>query len=335
MKHGLLVATWIASTAVLMPSSAFAQNAPNHIERPADAAIATVNGEAITAKELETALSRSARQSFYHGQVSPERVAELRQKVIAELIAERLVLAEARKRGLKPDEAIVEQRIAAFEQQYKDSPQWPQMREQALPGLRDKMRENSLRARLEAQVREVAAPSEAELKAFYKDSISSFTEPQRQRVSVIILKVDPSAPRATWDAAKDEAGRIRARLLKGESFVDLSKMHSNDPSAGQGGDMGYLHRGMLPDEAEQALEKLPVNAVSEPILLLQGYGVFKVTERSPSRVRKLADVRERATELYQRNTGEKRWNDLQENLRRQAKIWIDEPFRSKQPAGHN
>ncbi|PWC31913.1 peptidyl-prolyl cis-trans isomerase [Azospirillum sp. TSO22-1] len=331
MKHGLLLATWIASAAVLLPTSVPAQG----IERSPEAVIAKVNAEPITLMELETVLSRSARASFYHGQVSPERLAELRQKVLGEIITERLVLAEARKRGIAPDEAAVEARIAAFEQQYKDSPQWPQIREQALPQLRAKMRENSLRARLEAQAREVPAPTEAQLKAFYDKNIPSFTEPQRTRVSAILLKVDPSAPRATWDAAKQEAERIRARLLKGESFADLAAMHSADPSSKNGGDMGYLHRGMLAGEVEESLDKLPVGELSEPILMLQGYGVFKMTERKAPQVRKLDEVRERAAELYRRNTGEKRWTEMTEKLRREAKIWIDEPFKPKQSAARN
>lgn len=331
MKHGLLLATWIASAAVLLPTSAFAQG----IERTPEAVIAKVNADPITMMELETVLSRSARASFYHGQVSPERLAELRQKVLGEIITERLVLAEARKRGITPDEAAVEERIASFENQYKDSPQWPQIREQALPQLRAKMRDNSMRARLEAQVRDVDQPTEAQLKAFYDKNIPSFTEPQRTRVSAILLKVDPAAPRTTWDAAKQEAERIRARLLKGESFEELAKMHSGDNSAGNGGDMGYLHRGMLATEVEEAIDKLAVGTLSEPILMLQGYGVFKLTDRKAPQVRKLDEVRERATELYRRNTGDKRWTDMTEKLRREAKIWIDEPFKPKQSAARN
>ncbi|WP_448191363.1 peptidylprolyl isomerase [Azospirillum sp. sgz301742] len=331
MKRGLLLASWIASAAILLPTSAY----PQSQDRPADAIIAKVASAPITMMELDAVLARTVRQSFYHGSVTPERLVELRQKVLGEMITERLVLAEARKRGIGPDEAAVEERLAGFEKQYKDSPQWPQMREEAIPALREKMRENSLRARLEAQVRDVAAPTEAQLKTFYKDNISSFTEPQRTRVSVILLKVDPSAPRETWDAARQEAERIRARLLKGESFADLAKMHSNDPSANNGGDMGYLHRGMLPGEIEEALEKLAIGKLSEPLLMLQGYGVFQLTERLPAQVRKLEDVRERATELYRRNTGEKRWAELAEKLRRETKIWIDEPFKPKPSAARN
>jgi len=328
MKYGLLMAAWIASSAVLLPSSVHSQDA----RHAAGVVVAKVNGEAITAMEMEAALSRAARQTFYHGAVNEERLDELRQKVLDELIADRLVLAEAKKRGIGPDESVVEERIAAYEQQYKDSQQWKQMREQVLPELRAKMRENSMRSRLEAQIREVPAPTEAQLAAFYKENIASFTEPQRTRVSVILLKVDPSSPTAVWEAAKSEAERIRARIARGEAFGDLAKMHSGDPSADKGGDMGYLHRGMLAADAEQALEKMKIGDLSQPIQLLQGYALFQLTERQPARVRALQDVRERATELYRRNTGEKLWAKTTEGLRRQATIWLDEPYRPKRAA---
>ncbi|HYH22164.1 MAG TPA: peptidylprolyl isomerase [Azospirillum sp.] len=331
MKLDLLLAAWLASSALLLPFVVQAQE----IERPGAAVVAKINDQPITWTDLETALARASRQTFYHGSVSPERVAELRRKVLDDMIVEQLLLSEAKRRGIAPDDAMVEERIAKYEAQYKDSQQWPALREQVLPELRARMRENSQRSRLEAEVRNVSPPTDAQLEAFYKENLPLFTEPARSRVSMILLTVDPGAPQATWDAAKQEAERIRDRILKGASFADLAKMHSNDQSSAQGGDMGYLHRGMLARDAQDPVDQLEVGQLSEPILLLQGYGLFQLTDRLAERRRSLEDVRERAVELYRRNTGEKRWADTTVSLRRKARIWIDDALRQKPSAASN
>ena len=149
-------------------------------------------------------------------------------------------------------------------------------------------------------------------------------EPEKLRLSVIMLKVDPSSPKAAWDKARSEATALRKRIAAGEDFGALARKYSGDHTAKDGGDMGYLHRGMLPDGVDKVAEGLKRGEVSEPVSLLEGVSLLKLVERKPSEQRAFADVKARAGELWQRDEAEKRWKSFLVDLRKATPIRVNE-----------
>jgi parvulin-like peptidyl-prolyl isomerase len=63
--------------------------------------------------------------------------------------------------------------------------------------------------------------------------------------------------------------------------------------------------------------------LSEPVRLLEGVALFRLAERRPARLRALADVKERAVQLWRRDEGERRWQAFMTGLRTAAAIRID------------
>lgn len=314
------LAAWICVLGILGGSQVLA--APPGPPPPGAGVIAKVNGEVISREEFDGVLSRSARQKFYHGAVDEKKLGELRREVLEDIIRERLLDKESLRRKVEPDVADVERKLGEYEKRYRDSEQWQANREKILPELRAKMLENSRRGRLEQITRDVEVPAAPVIEQFYHENPKLFTEPEKDHVSLILLKVDPSSTKDVWAEALAEAGRIRQKIVNGDDFGDLAKLHSADETASRGGDMGYLHRGMLAPDAQQAVDGLQSGQVSEPVELLQGYGLFKLDDRKPPRLMALADVRERVVELYRRQKGEERWKGLVADLRRKADVWI-------------
>ena len=64
---------------------------------------------------------------------------------------------------------------------------------------------DSLLERLGTLVKHVPEPGEAVARAYYEKHKDLFVEPEQVKLSVILLKVDPSSPQAVWNSAKDEA----------------------------------------------------------------------------------------------------------------------------------
>jgi len=287
---------------------------------PAANVVAEVNGTTIGVGDFELAVRRAARSRFYHGKVEGEALKELRRDVLDDLITEHLLVAEARRRGVEPAVEDVEAKLASYEARYKDSAQWLENRDVILPQLRARMLQNSLLHRLEGEVRDVPDPSEAELRAFYDANLEAFTEPVQNRVAVILLTVDPSSPQEVWAAALEEAERIHAQLTEGANFAELARLHSADESAENGGDMGYLHAGMLAPAAEKAIDALEEGALSEPVGLLRGIALFKLLDRKEAVRHPLDEVRDRAIALYKRDMAAARWAELKEALRAEADI---------------
>jgi len=61
----------------------------------------------------------------------------------------------------------------------------------------------------------VDAPSDSELRKYYEENKNLFTTPSRNRVSLILLRVDPSSSSEVWRQASDEATSIVERINTG------------------------------------------------------------------------------------------------------------------------
>ena len=290
----------------------------------ADGISARVNGKVLSTAELDAAVYMAARQRFFHGRMDDQRMQQLRLQVLGEMIDRTLLLDEAGARGLVVDKALYEKTHQQLRRRY-DSAAMPQdHRQQVEAQLQRQAKEQTLLRAIEANTRAVGVPEEAALEQFYRENIEKFTTPPRLHLAVILLKVAPSAPGQAWQAAEDEARQLRHKIESGADFAELARLHSGDSSAEKGGDLGFVHQGMLSEEAQQAIDVLEDGVVSAPVTLLQGVALFRIEERQAALVNPLLRVRERAQGLWQRQQADQAWQALLARLRAGAKIEIDD-----------
>lgn len=82
------------------------------------------------------------------------------------------------------------------------------------------------------------------------------------------------------EQARTRLEQLRQRILEGkEKFEDLARQHSNDTSAPQGGDLGWLTPGETVPPFEQAMDALDAGQVSQPVQSPFGWHLIKVEER--------------------------------------------------------
>lgn len=290
--------------------------------------IAIVNGERISMSFYVSELRRGLKQRFYHGKIPEEEGKKFRKEVADGLIKKVLMAQEAKRRKLKPDDVAVDKSVEAFDNKYKDNPEWQKARDKVLPQVRDKLVDESLGKILEAKVHEVKAPTEKELKRYYDQNKDLFTTPVRNRVSLILLRVDPAAPPEVWKQASDEGASIVKRINEGGDFAELARIHSSDKSAQNGGDMGFMHEGMLGESSQKILDIMEPGEVSSPVVLLEGVSIFRLEEREQPVLNSFKSVKERAEELYKRDKGEEEWKELLESLHKKATIEVNDlPWR--------
>ncbi|MGZ5492801.1 MAG: peptidylprolyl isomerase [Thermoanaerobaculia bacterium] len=132
---------------------------------------------------------------------------------------------------------------------------------------RDDMRRQKLISNLSAEVPE---PAEAKIREYYDQHQTEFHSGEEVRVRQILVHNE---------ALADE---IDAKLKKGASFEQLSRMHSLAPNAGKGGDIGYVSRGELPKMFEDEIFALPPGSISSVIRTDASFHIFKVDERRPA-----------------------------------------------------
>jgi peptidyl-prolyl cis-trans isomerase SurA len=100
---------------------------------------------------------------------------------------------------------------------------------------------------------------------------------QQTRARHILLK---SSAVMTDDVARQRLTDIRQRIAQGgESFGDLAKRFSNDSSAPQGGDLGWLNPGETVPPFEKAMNALKIGELSQPVQSQFGWHLILVEGR--------------------------------------------------------
>lgn len=81
------------------------------------------------------------------------------------------------------------------------------------------------------------------------------------------------------EQAEQRLRQLRDRLLGGESFQEMARRHSDDATAPQGGDLGWLSPGETVPAFEQIMNALQPGEISEPFKSPFGWHIVEVLER--------------------------------------------------------
>ena len=269
---------------------------PSHATTPAPAdVVAVVNDAPIHASDLDAAMNTLVPQSSYHRNLKPQKVDELRTQALDGLIDEELRYQEAMRLKVHVAEGDVDLALARAKKSYRDEQEFERMRKASgatLPQIRASIRRALLIQRVaEQEVGSRCRVSEPQAAAFYHDNPARFVLPEQLRVSLITIGVDPSAPPPDWERARQKARDVAQRIAGGASFEALAREFSSDESRGNGGDLGFVHRGQLIDEFERALRDLTPGGVSPVVQTIFGFHLLRLVEIRPPAQKTFADVK--------------------------------------------
>lgn len=148
--------------------------------------------------------------------------------------------------------------------------------------------------------------SEEELRAFFTANPDSFREVRLSRIIV------PTA---------QEANAVLAELKKGKSFEALAKARSTDKmTAGAGGDLGYITRGLFP-ELDSLIFSLRPKAVSGVVPFGGAFCLLQVTE---ARTKPYEEVQVLLRSRLQAEKTRKALEDLTVQLKKTYPVTINE-----------
>lgn len=307
---------WSIATGVAMAANAEAERI-----------VARVGAVEITESAFLRAYQSARRARYYHGTPPDDELEGFRAQVLEDLVSRVLLLQEADDRGIVADGERVDARLEHHVRRMSGRPGWKEHRETLVAFWETVLDEEDRLAQLESEVRgAVMLPDETSLERYRRRHADKFTEPATQRVSLILLPVPPSSPSERWEAARQRAGEVIDRLRRGEDFAELARQLSADSSASQGGDMGYLHRGMLSGPIEQAIASLEPGEIAEPVTVLEGVAVLRLEDRRPERTLPFSQVRQRVAEHWTHDAGERAWQALIDRLRAATSISVDKDF---------
>ena len=115
----------------------------------------------------------------------------------------------------------------------------------------------------------------------YKDSLPIL--PTAYKARHILIEIKPSEK--TLKNSLNKTLKIRQEIIDGLSFSDAAKKYSQDPqSKNNGGDLGFVSRGVFVSEFEKAAFTLEKNILSDPIKTKYGYHLIEVLEKTGEKV---------------------------------------------------
>lgn len=119
--------------------------------------------------------------------------------------------------------------------------------------------------------------------------------------------------------ARNRLTQLKERVDNGGDFAELAKLHSDDLSAGKGGDLGWLSPGDTVAPFERAMDALKPGEVSEPIASPFGWHLIQVLER---RDQDVTQERRRleARQILRNRKGEEAFEDWVRQARDRAYV---------------
>lgn len=223
----------------------------------ASQAVAKVNGETITQQDLYNFMVEA--QGGQSGQAA-----------LDQLISDKLVDMEAAKTNTTVTDADVDAELAEVKKQFPSEDEFNSTLQQygmTLDDLKKSIKQN-LKSRkiFEPQV----TVKDEDVKKYYDENKASFSTPEQVRASHILVKT------------KEEADAILKQLKNGGDFAAIAKEKNEDATKDKGGDLGFFSEGQMVKEFDEAVWKMKVGELSEPVKTQYGYHIIKLTDKKPA-----------------------------------------------------
>lgn len=156
---------------------------------------------------------------------------------------------------------------------------------------------------------------EATLKAQYEDQKSHFVTPGQRLASHILISVDKNADAAAQKKALARAESIENQLKQGKKFAELAKQDSDDlGSKNQGGDLGWIEKGVTDPAFENALFAMKKGEISAPVKTQEGYHIIWLRDVRPEKVRSFAEVKDQLEKKYLEQERDREYSDVSGKL---------------------
>ena len=300
-----------------------------------DKVAAKINTEIVTLS-LVKERADLLRQKYARSPVGiPEE--ELLKEALNMIIDERLMLQEGKKLGFIVDEDSIDAAMKDIAQKNGlQEVQLEQMLERegrSLSSYRNHIRDQILVSKITRfEISNRVKVSDKEVNQYYRDHQKEFWEDGRVRARHILFIAERSSSEANRKVKLQQAKKVLNEIRKGKDFAELAMEYSEDVSASDGGDVGFVVRGKMVREFEEAVFDLKPGQISDIVETEYGYHIIKVEEVVSGKTLTLKDAKERVTKVLTMEKQKQGYEDWMGELKKAAFIEVSlfaEPDKNK------
>jgi len=278
---------------------------------------AKVNGEVITLDELNKQVDQLKKQypQMFEGADGEGRLIDFKQRLLDNLINQKLITQASEEKGLKVTEADVKKQIDQLKAGFKDDAQFKSALESAgmtEESLATQVRDQLLTQKLIESLSTSAKATDAQVQGYYEQNKAQFFQKEAKRASHILFKPEE----------KTKAEDVLKKLNDGGDFAALAKENSIDTAtASKGGDLGWPTTAYV-SEFEAALAKLKVGETSGLVQTPYGWHIIRVTDERKGTQQTLEDVKDQIVQILTQQGKADAYQKYLDDLREKAEIEI-------------
>jgi len=294
-------------------------------KQPSEDTVAVVDGSVITQKDFDREMSRVRQQLLNMGKhLTNSQIPDIKKEVLENLVNRELLYKESQSKGIKVDEAKVNEQIITLKKQFPSEDQF----KSALmnmniseAGMKAQIRRMfSIQQFIDTYIAHKATVSDEEPKVFYESHPNLFKQPEQARASHILIKFEPQADKSKKAEARNKIEKIKLRIQKGEDFSALAKEFSQCPSSAKGGDLGYFSRGQMVKPFEEAAFTLMPGDMSDIVETRFGYHLIKAVDKKPESIIGFKDVKDKIQQYIRQQKVQKEVSVYVRKLKEKAKV---------------
>ena len=280
-------------------------------------AAATVNGEAISQTQLNQQLDQLKKQypNMFTGADGAGRLLDFKQRLLDNLINQKLIDQAAKDKGIKISDADVTKQVDQLKAGFKDASQFESALKSAgmtLSSLTDQIRQQLMTQKLIETLSPNTKVTDADIKAYYDKNKTQFFQKAAKRASHILFKPQDKAT----------AEKVLKQLKNGADFAIAAKKYSVDTATkSKGGDLGWPSAPFVP-EFEAALAKLSKGQMSGLVKSPYGWHIILVTDVRKAAQQPLAAVKTQIGQTIIQQRKADAYQQFLSELRKKAKIVV-------------
>ena len=266
-----------------------------------DKLVAIVNDEIITEGDVRGFVNILNLQlsSQFEGELLKEKMRELEEGAVDNLIDDMLISQEAKRLGYEVEEEIIKTRIKEFEDRFISDEEFDlylKMHKLTPADIEKKISDQILmREIIEREVRSRVFVHPKEVTDYFEQNKEQFQDVERIDLDSMFIRIEDTAQEASGKASE-----VMKLLAEGEDFASLRDEFSDSSP------IGIVEKGQLNPEIEEVVFKLKVGEVTVPIQTNNGIYIFKVNEKISAGDMKLEEVRDKIYQfLFERKFGER------------------------------
>jgi parvulin-like peptidyl-prolyl isomerase len=295
-----------------------------------DQILATIDTEPVLQSEVMAEVApeiNRLRATAGDQEAFQRQVSELVDKALQQAVDNRILVREAQLAGMEITEQMVEERLDTLRKMYDTNEEFLRDVEasgETMSDLRERLKKQLLAIRMSmAKQREFAKEavvSESDVAQYYQDHIDEFQRPERVYCRQIFIAADDSETGRA--VARERIEMIQREAVSGADFGELAEQYSKAPGAEEGGVIGWVMRGDLWSELEDAAFSTPIGQVSSPVETKAGFHLLLVEKHEEAGLAALDEVRSEIELKLREQAAAERFAKWMEELRKRSRVRV-------------